>query len=192
MPCGILPEYACKALRTQYGIDRIFQHEKPVADADSQRSPRVSFSGHYGDHRYVISGHLSHISGNGLSLAVFLSINAGVGSGSIDKSNDGPFELLGLVHYAESLPVALRLCHAEIIGHVLLCRVAFPVAHNAYGYAVESGDAAVDRRVVIIEMIPLLLKKVGEKSFDKIIDVGPLYLSCKENLVLCSKVDTGP
>ena len=108
---------------------------------------------------------------------MLLCLHTRIGTRRIDEGDDRAAELLGLLHEAKCLTIALRTRHAEIVTDILFHRAALAMPENGHRHALVAGDATIDGRILIIEMIPLLLEEVGEEMLDEIVDVRTLRMT---------------
>ena len=95
-------------------------------------------------------------------LAALLGAESGPGARRVDERDHRHVELLGELHQAERLAVALGVRHAEVALQVLLRVAAALVADHHHRVAVEPRPAAHDRRVVAEEPVAVQLDEVGE------------------------------
>jgi hypothetical protein len=83
---------------------------------------------------------------DGLGLAALLGADARVRAHRVDEREDRQAELLGRLHQALRLAVALGTRHAEVAHLAILGVVAALVADDHAGLAVEAREAADDGR----------------------------------------------
>ena len=173
----VLPEDRREALRAQDRVHGVFEHEDLIGDGNRERSTGVTLTGDDRDDRHMQAAHGCEIPCDGLPLSVLLCLHARIGTRRIDEGDDRTAELLGLLHEAECLTIALRTRHTEIEADVLFHRATLAVTEDGHRHTLVTGDAAIDGRILIIEMIPLLLEEVGEEMLDEIVDVRALRMT---------------
>jgi hypothetical protein len=119
------------------------------------------------------AGHLDQVAGDGLGLAAFLGAQAGPGTRRVYEGEDGDAELLGQLHEAEGLAVALGVGHAEVAAEVLLGVAAALVADDHDGLAFETGPPAHDGRIVAEGAVAVGFNEVGEGEPQVVGGEGP-------------------
>ena len=82
--------------------------------------------------------HLENVAANGLGLTTLLGVDAGVGARRIDEGEHRQLELLGGLHQAQGLAVALGLAHAKVAQRALLGVATLLVAQHHAGLAIET------------------------------------------------------
>ena len=93
------------------------------------------------------------------------------------KVNTGMRELLGELHQAQRLAVALGLGHAEVARDLLLGVAALLVADHHAGLAVEARQPADDRSVVGEGAVAVQLLEIGEQALDVVERVRALRMA---------------
>ncbi len=134
--------------------------------------------------RHGQAAHLHQVAGDGLALSALLGVLAGVSARRVDERDDGPTELLGLLHQAQGLAVALRPRHAEVAGQILLQRGALAVTDDGHRHAVEAGHTAQNGGVLPALAVAPLLKEVGEQCGDGLVNVGAVRVPGQKDPVL--------
>ena len=122
-------------------------------------------------------GHLAQVQGDGLGDAALLGLDAGIGRRRVDEDDDRPAELVGHLHRAQRLAIALRPRVAEVALHLLLHVAALLVAADQDRRAVVAGEAADDGAVVGEAPIAVQLDELGEQPLDVVEQVGPLGMA---------------
>src|SRR5256886_14173887 len=118
--------------------------------------------------------YLAEVPCDRLRLAPLLGADAGVRAGRVDEAEDRLAELLGELHEAERLAIALGVRHAEV-ARDLLTRVApLLVADDDDPLPLEPRQATDDRRVVPVEPVAVELDEVLEEERDEVGRVGAL------------------
>ena len=97
-----------------------------------------------GTSRRLISNRLRAIASR---LPALLGAEAGPRARRVDERDHRHVELLGELHQAQRLAIALRMRHAEVALEILLRVAAALVADDHHRLAVEARPAADDRRV---------------------------------------------
>ena len=128
--------------------------------------------------------HLHQIAGNGLALATFLGILAGIGAGGVNEGDDGPAKFFGLLHQAQRFAVALGPGHTEIVFKILFQAAALAVPQNSHRRAMIPGNAAQNGGVLPALAVAPLLKEIREQRLDELIDMGPVGVAGQKNPVL--------
>ena len=122
------------------------------------------------------AGHLVQVAADGLGLAALLGADAGIGAGRVDEREERQAELLGELHEAQRLAVALGTRHAEVAVDLFLGVAALLVADHHARLAVEAGEPADDRGVVRVGAVAVQLAEVAEHAGDVVERVGPLRM----------------
>ena len=113
-PLGRLPQDRRAALGRDHRVDRVLQHQHLVGHADGQRAARAALADDGGDDRHLELRHLEDVAADGFGLAALLGADAGIGAGRVDEGEHRQPELLGQLHQAQRLAVALGPRHAEV------------------------------------------------------------------------------
>ena len=163
---GVLEENGRAALGTDDRVGRVLKHHHGVGDGDRERAARAALANHAGDDRHVEGGHRVDVVADGLGLAALLGVDAGIGARGIDEGDDGQAELLGELHEAQGLPVALGTGHAEVAAGALAQRAALLVADHDDVHVGEAGETAHDRLVVRKGAVAVELLEVREHHVD--------------------------
>ena len=121
--------------------------------------------------------HLEQVAADGLGLAALLGVDAGIGAGRVDEGEHRQAELLGELHQAQRLAVALGLGHAEVARDFFLGVAALLVAEHHARRAVEAREAAHDRGVVGKGAIAVQLLEVGKQALDVVEGEGALRMA---------------
>ena len=116
-----------------------------------------------GTSRRLISNRLRAIASR---LAALLGAESGPRARRVDEREHRHLELLGELHEAERLAVALGVRHAEVAVEVLLGVAAALVADDHDRLAVEARPAADDRGVLAEGAVAVQLDEVGERERD--------------------------
>ena len=148
-----------------------------IADANRQGTARAAFADNCDDHGNNQLRHLAQIVSNGLSLSTLFRIDARIGSGSVDETEDRSLELLGQLHRANRFAVALRLRHAKVSKLPLLCIASFLMPNNQRRHAVKTREATHKCRIVSVTSVAVNLGKVLEQSLDEIEGVRSLGMT---------------
>src|SRR5206468_529954 len=85
----------------------------------------------------------------------------------------GVTKALGNLHQATRLPVALGSGHSEVAGHVLLRISALLVPNQHHRFAIESGEAPDDRRVLSEIAVARELEEIREQKLHVVEEVRP-------------------
>ena len=107
--------------------------------------------------------HLEQIAADRLGLAALLGVDAGIGARRVDEGEHRQAELLGELHQAQRLAVALGLGHAEVARDLLLGVAPLLVADHHAGRAVEARQPADDRSVVREGAVAVQLLEMREE-----------------------------
>src|SRR2546428_234074 len=171
---GVAPEDRRAPLRRDHRVDRVLEHEDPIAHPDRERAPATALPRDDGDDGRTEGGHLAEVPCDRLRLAPLLGADAGVRAGRVDEAEDRLAELLGELHEAERLAIALGVRHAEV-ARDLLTRVApLLVVDDDDPLPLEPRQATDDRRVVPVEPVAVELDEVLEEEPDEVARVGAL------------------
>ena len=146
-------------------------------DGDGERAARAAFADHRGDDRRAQAGHLVEVAADGLGLAALLRADARVRARRVDEREERQLELLGELHEAQRLAIALGPRHAEVAVDLLLGVAALLVAEHHAGLAVEAREAADDRRVVGVRAVAVQLAELAEHAVDVVERVRPLRMA---------------
>ena len=111
---GGLPQDRRAAFGRDHRIGRVLQHQQLVADADRQRAARAALADDGGDDRHLELRHLEDVAADRLRLAALLGADAGIGARRVDEGEHRQAELLGQLHQAQRLAIALGPRHAEV------------------------------------------------------------------------------
>ena len=150
------------------------QHHDLISHADGQRAARAAFTNDGGDDGHFELRHLEDVAANGLGLAALFGVDAGISAGRVHKGEHGQLELLGRLHQAQRLAVALGLAHAKVAHGAFFGVAALLVAHHHAGVAVEAGQATYDGEVVRIVAVTVQFHKVSEDVAHVVERVGTL------------------
>ena len=121
---GVAPQDRGAALGRNDAVDGELLHQHAVADGDAERAAAAALAGDDDDDRHVEDGHLAQVQRDGLGDAALLGLDAGIGRRRVDEDDDRPAELLGHLHHAQRLAIALRPRVAEVA--VIFCFVSRP------------------------------------------------------------------
>eukprot|EP00042_Codosiga_hollandica_P001261 m.925518 g.925518 ORF g.925518 m.925518 type:complete len:419 (-) comp132159_c0_seq1:150-1406(-) len=157
-----LPQDGCTAFGRDDRVGRELQHQHLVGHADGQRTARAALTNDGGDDGHLELRHLEDVAADGLALAAFFGTDARVGAHGVDESEDGQPELLGHLHQAQCLAIALGAGHAEVAQRALLGVAAALVADDHAGLAVEARNAANDGRVIREMAVAVQFLELGE------------------------------
>ena len=117
---GALPENGGAALGRDDGVDAVLQHHEDVGHAERQCTARAPFADDDADDGHFKGRHFQQVAADGLGLATLLGPHAGKGARGVDEGDDGQAELLGQLHQAQRLAIALGTRHAEVAVRALL------------------------------------------------------------------------
>ena len=92
--------------------------------------------------------HLVEVVADRLGLAALFGIDSGVRTGRIDERKQRQTKLLGKLHQAQCLAIALGLAHAEVAQRALFRVATFLVTEQHHRLPIEARHAADDRQVV--------------------------------------------
>ena len=120
----------------------------------------VAMSGH------LERRHLDQVPRDRLALAALLGAQAGPGAWRVDEGEHRHLELLGQLHQAERLAIALGVRHAEVAPQVLARVAAALVADHHHRLALQPRPAGHDRGVLAEQPIAVQLDEVGEDQLD--------------------------
>src|SRR5574343_745988 len=117
---GTLPQNGSAAFRRNDGISGVLQHLHGIADGNRQRAAGAALADDGDDDRHFQFGHHVQITANRFGLAALLGVDTGVGTRRIDEGHDWDAELLGQLHQAQGLAIALGARHAEVAVDLFL------------------------------------------------------------------------
>ena len=145
-----------------------------VGHTDGQGSTRAALTNDGGDDGHFQLRHLKNIAPNGLALATFFSIDARIGTGCVDKGEDGDFEFLRGLHQTQGFAVALRAAHAKVARCAFFGVAAFLVSQHHAGVAIKARQATHNAQVIGKVAVAMQLHKVREDFVDVVQRVGAL------------------
>src|SRR2546426_8243398 len=174
---GAAPQDRRAALRRDHRIRRVLQHQHRVAHRDGERAARAALADHAGDDWGAEPRPLEQIAADGCRLAALLGVDPRVGAGRVDEGEHRERELLGQLHQAQRLAVALGLGHAEVAQDLLLGIAALLVADDHAGRVAEARQAADDRGVVGEGAVAVQLLEMREQHLHIIQRVRPLRMA---------------
>ena len=157
-----LPEDGSAAFRADYRVNRVLQHQHLVGHGNRQGAAGATFTNDGGDDGGLQLAHLVDVAANGFGLAALFSVNAGEGTGRVDKGEHWKVELLCGLHQAQRLAVALWLGHAKVAQAALLGVAALLVAQQHARRAVKARQTADDGQVIGEMPVAVHLDKVGK------------------------------
>ena len=150
------------------------QHHQDVGHAQCQRTARAAFADDDADDGHFKGRHFQQVAADGLGLATLFGPHAGEGARGVDEGDDGQAELLGQLHQAQRLAIALGTRHAEVAVRALLGVAPLLVADDNDAAAVETGHTAHDGGIVGKGAITVQLVEVGHQRMDVVQRVGAL------------------
>ena len=115
---------------------------------------------------------------DGLRLATLLGADARVGAGGVHQRQDRNAEAVGHFHQADSLAVALRPRHAEIVLEPAFGRRALLVPDDAQALPAETAETADDRLVVAEFPVAGERHEIGDQRGDVVEAMRPLRMPC--------------
>ena len=145
---GGLPQDRSAAFGRDHRVGAVFQHQRAIAHADSQRAAGAAFADHGTDDRHFQFGHFQQVAGDRLGLAALFGIDPGPGAGGVDKGQQWQLEALGQFHQAQRLAIALGARHAEVAPDLGLGVAALLMADDHDAAAVDAGQTTDDGLVV--------------------------------------------
>ncbi len=181
----VLPHDGGAALRRDYGVDRVLEHQHAVGDCQRKRSAGAAFTGDGSDGRHAEARHLEEVARDGLALAALLGAKTGVRAGEVDEGKYRAAELLRDLHGAQRLAIALGIGHAELARGALLQRPALEIADDHHGLIVKGGHAAAHRGIVAEGAVAVDLAEVVEERLNIVHGIGPLGMSRNLCLLPC-------
>ena len=110
--------------------------------------------------------HLAQVDGDRLGDAALLGLDARVRRRRVDEHDDRPAELLGQLHHAQRLAVALGPRVAEVAEDLLLGVAALLVADDQHRLPLVVGEAGDDGVIVGEAAVAVDLDEVGEQPLD--------------------------
>ncbi|MNU70231.1 hypothetical protein D3C71_596330 [compost metagenome] len=161
----IAPENGGGTFRRDHRIDRMFEHVDAVAGGDRDCAARAAFADDDGDDRHLhVEAHFRR-TGDGFGLAALFRANTGIGASRIDEGDDRQRETVGQFQHADRLAVTFRARAAKIMLQAALGVVAFFLADDGDGLAVESGKARLDGGVFGKFAVTGERREIGEQRF---------------------------
>src|SRR5581483_9574196 len=103
---------------------------------------------------------------NGLRLSTFLGAQAGVSTGRVHKSEDGPSEFFSNMHRPQSLAITFRVGHAKIAVNLLPRVAGLLMPDQQHLFTVEAGHATNNCGIVTKSAIAVNLTPLGEDALD--------------------------
>src|SRR6185503_6129492 len=117
---AILPQNCRAAFDRDHGVDRILEHQDPIGDPQRERATRSALADDRGDDGDLEAAHLEEIPRDRLRLTALLRAEAGPRAWRVDEREDRDVKLLGELHQAQRLAVALGMWHPEVAPEILL------------------------------------------------------------------------
>ena len=175
----VLPQNRGETFWRKHRIHRVLEHEHPVAHGKRQRAARPPFAADHANHGDFQGAHELDTASDCLALATLLCFQARIGSGCVNKCDDGTTKLLCRAHGSLRLSIPLWRWHAKVKGHTLLDRRALTMSHNRHRASVERGDGAHDCLVVGGCPVASLLEYVFEQRIHVLLDTRTLRHASK-------------
>ena len=119
-----------------------------MARGDGDGAARAALADDHRDQRHAEREAAVRRARDGLGLAALLGADAGIGAGRVDQRDDGHVELVGHLHQAHGLAIALGLGHAEVVADAALGVGALLVADDHDRAAAEAAEPADDGLVL--------------------------------------------
>ena len=163
---GIAPHDRRAALRRNHRVDAVLLHQHAVGDGDRQRASASAFAGDGGDERHFQPRHLAQVVGDGFSLSALLGAQAGIRADDVDQRDHRTVPLLGELHEAQRLAVALRIGLAEVAIDALLGVAALLRAEHGNFPSLETRHAADHGGVVAKAAVAVDFAEVGKDALD--------------------------
>src|SRR5438093_669593 len=113
---GVAPQDRGASFGRDHRVDRVLEHQHPVAHPDRQGAAAAALARHHREDRHPQRRHLLEIARDRLGLAALFGAEPGIGAGRVDERDDGLTELLGQMHEPERLAIALGMRHPEVAG----------------------------------------------------------------------------
>src|SRR5690606_20974544 len=142
------------------GIPGVLQHEDPVADRDTQRTTRSSFTYYDANHRYPQAHHLLEVMGNGFTLSSLFGFQPGKGSRRIDEGYNRLVEFFRDPHQPKRLPVPFGIGHPKVSELSLLGISPLLLADQHVRLALDRTESPYHRFVVSYRAISMHLDKI--------------------------------
>src|SRR6056297_2442932 len=114
----------------------MLQYGDPVANANPQSAARTTFANHHANHGRPQTTHFEHALAADLRLTTLLRPHAGLGAGSINKTDQRQPIFFREPHFAHRLAISLRMRTTKVTSGTLLVSASFLMAHNHHFKAV--------------------------------------------------------
>ena len=171
---AVLPEDRRASLDGDHRVDGVLQHVHAVGDAERQRAARAALADDRRDDRHLEPAHLEQVARDRLALPALLGAEPRPRARRVDERDHRDVELLGELHEAQRLSIALRMRHPEVALQVLLRVAAALVADHHHRLAVEARPPADDRGVLAERAVAVQLDEVGEAEPQVVVGERPL------------------
>ncbi len=173
----IAPQDRCAALRRDHRIDRVLQHQDPVAGRQRDRAAGSALTDDRRDDRHRRFQAGLDRAGDGLGLAARLRLDAGKGAGGVDEGQDRQAETAGEFHQPARLAIALGPRHAEIMLHPGFGIDALLGAEHHHRAALEPAHAAQHRGIVGEGAVAGQRGEAGDQRVDVVLRLRPIGMA---------------
>src|SRR4051812_20150947 len=173
----IAPENGRATLGRDHRVRGVLHHLHNVAYRDGERPARSALADYGDDDGHAQARHFEQVAADGLRLAALFGVDSRVGARRVDEREYRQLELLGQLHQAQRLAVALGLGHAEVAQDLFLGVAALLMADDHAGRALEARQTAHDRGVLRVRAVAVQLFEVGEQCLNVVQCVGPLRMA---------------
>ena len=116
LPRRVAPQDRGAALGRDHAVDGELLDQDPVADRDAERAAAAAFAADDDDDGTCEDRHLAQVVGDRLGDAALFRLDAGIRRRRVHDDDDRPAELLGQLHRAQRLAVALGLARSRSSG----------------------------------------------------------------------------
>ena len=148
-------------------------HQHAIGDGDRQRASAAAFAGDGGDERNLQPRHLAQVVGDGFGLSALFGAQAGIRADYVNQRDHRAVPLLGELHEAQRLAIALRIRLAEVAIDALLGVAAFLRAEHGNFPALEARHAANHGGIVAKSAVAVNFAEVGKDALDVVQRIGP-------------------
>ena len=146
-----------------------------------ERAAAAALAGDHHEDRRVQDRHLAQVQRDRLGDATLFGLHARVGGRRVHQADHRPAELLGHLHGAQRLPVALGTRVAEVARDLLLGVAALLVTDDQHRLIVVLGKAGDDGLIVAEAPIAVDLGEPGPQPRHVVEQVRPLRVARHEH-----------
>jgi hypothetical protein len=171
---GISPEDRRAAFRRNHGVNRVLQHQHPIAGGKGDRPARSTLADNGGDEWNGGFKTSFDRSGDRFRLAPRLGVDSRERTRCVDERQDRQTEAARQLDQAAGLAVAFGPRHSEIVGDSAVGVRAFLGPKNHDGAPTKPAKPTQHRRVVGERAIAGQWREPGDQPGDMVGRLGPV------------------